>query len=80
MIQERLGIVNQANRFSQRAWHDSPYDFDWFIKQNMEKSRILFMNMKKASSGRSLKRAIPSTKATHKTLYLSPLYQMHFRM
>ena len=30
MIQERLGIVNQATRFQQRAWHSSPYDFSVF--------------------------------------------------
>ena len=30
MIQERLGIVNQATRFQQRAWHSSPYDFSAF--------------------------------------------------
>lgn len=33
MIQERLGIVNQANRFYQRAWHGSPYDFDAFLNR-----------------------------------------------
>ena len=49
MIQERLGIVNQANRFSQRAWHDSLYDFDWFIKQNMEKSRNFVYEYEKSA-------------------------------
>jgi hypothetical protein len=31
MIQERIGIVNQKERFEQSAWHGSPYDFREFL-------------------------------------------------
>ena len=30
IIQERIGIVNQKERFEQSAWHGTPHDFDAF--------------------------------------------------
>ena len=30
IIQERIGIVNQKERFEQSAWHGTPHDFDGF--------------------------------------------------